>query len=94
MNRSRITELSCKEVINVCTGQRYGYVNDVEVDCACGKILTLIVHGSVKFPSVFSRSDDVIIPWEAIKRIGDDIILVEYAREECQRREKRGFLHK
>ncbi len=94
MNHSRITELSCKEVINVCTGERYGFVNDVEVDCSCGKILTLIVHGCVKFPSIFSRSDDVIIPWEAIKQIGNDIILVEYAREECQRREKRSFLHK
>ncbi len=94
MNSTRITELSCKEVINVCTGERYGFVNDVEVDCTCGKILSLIVHGSAKFPAIFSKCDDVVVPWDAIKRIGDDIILVEYAKEECRIREKRGFLNK
>ena len=94
MNRSRITELSCKEVINVCDGTRYGYVNDVEVDCSCGKILSLIIHGSSKFPAIFQKSDDIIIPWDAIKRIGEDIILVEYVTELCPPRDKRGFFCK
>ena len=75
--RSRITELSCKEVINICDGTRYGFVNDVEVDCACGRIVSLIVHCNSKFSSLFSKNDDIIIPWESIKRIGDDLILVD-----------------
>lgn len=79
--KSRITELSCKEVINVCDGTRYGFVNDVEVDCSSGKIVSLIVHCSGKFTSLFSKNSDIIIPWEAIRKIGDDIILVEYAIE-------------
>lgn len=75
---SRITELSCKEVINICDGTRYGAVNDVEVDCTCGKIISLIVHGRSGFFSAFSKCNDIIIPWDAIKRIGDDIILVDF----------------
>lgn len=89
--RSRITELSCKEVINICDGTRYGFVNDVEVDCACGKIITLIIHGRGKFGSLFSKADDIIIPWEAIKRIGDDIILVDFAVENYPCRRKNGI---
>ncbi len=92
--RSRITELSCKEVINVCDGTRYGFVNDVEVDCDCGKIVSLIVHCKDGITSFFSKKNDIIIPWEAIKRIGDDIILVEYVQEYCCEKEKKGFFSK
>lgn len=89
--RSRITELSCKEVINICDGTRYGYVNDVEVDCISGKILTIIIHGGGKFGAVFSKANDIIIPWEAIKRIGDDVILVDYVIDTCPPRGKNGI---
>ncbi len=92
--RSRITELSCKEVINVCDGTRYGFVNDVEVDCACGKIISLIVHCNSKFSSLFCKNDDIIIPWEAIKRIGDDIILVDFVCECYPKNKKIGIFSK
>ena len=91
--RSRITELSCKEVINVCDGTRYGFVNDVEVDCACGRIISLIIHGG-GLGSLFSKNYDVIIPWEAIKRIGNDIILVEYVQESCPKTRRTGIFSK
>lgn len=91
---SRITELSCKEVINICDGTRYGAVNDVEVDCACGRIISLIVHGKGSFSSVFSKCDDIIIPWEAIKQIGDDIILVEFEHHIAPRPRKKGIFSK
>lgn len=29
---TRVTELRCKEVINITDGQRLGFVSDVEVD--------------------------------------------------------------
>ena len=92
--KTRITELSCKEVINVCDGTRYGYVNDVEVDCSCGKIVSLIIHPQGKLFCSFSKNDDVVIPWEAIKRIGDDIILVDYAVEAVCKNKKNGFFLK
>lgn len=92
--RSRITELSCKEVINVCDGTRYGFVNDVEVDCSCGRIINLIIHCRSGFATFFSSKHDIIVPWESIKRIGDDVILVEYVQECCCEKEKKGFFSK
>ena len=85
--RCRVTELRCREVINVCTGQRLGYVYDVVINSATGQILALVVPGPCGLFGIFGREDDYIIGWERIKRIGEDIILVEISGE--YRREKR-----
>lgn len=54
----------------------YGYVQDVEADFETGQITAIIVPGSSKLFAIGSKGD-MIIPWSKIKRIGDDIILVE-----------------
>ena len=65
-----------KEVINIADGKRLGFVQDVTADLETGTITSIIVPGSNKFFNVFS-ANDIVIPWEKIKCIGDDIILVE-----------------
>jgi len=92
--KSRITELSCKEVINICDGTRYGFVNDVEVDCSCGRIVTLIIYPKTKILPFCSKKNDIVIRWEAIKRIGEDIILVEFTIETCFADHKTKFFAK
>ena len=59
--KTRITELGCKEVINVCDGTRYGYVNDVEVDCVTGRVISLILHQKGSFFASFSKNNDILI---------------------------------
>lgn len=66
-----------KEVINITDGKRLGFVQDVNADLETGTITSIIVPGSTRLISFFSSSSDIIIPWENIKCIGDDIILVE-----------------
>ena len=67
-----------KEVINICDGKRLGYVQDVCADLDTGRITSIIVPGGTnKIMRLFSNSNDIIIPWERIKCIGDDLILVE-----------------
>ena len=66
-----------KEVVNVKNGKRLGYVQDVCADLENGNITSIIVPGSNKILSVFSSSNDIVIPWQNIKCIGDDVILVE-----------------
>ncbi|MHC1694745.1 MAG: YlmC/YmxH family sporulation protein [Eubacteriales bacterium] len=70
-----ITDLRCKEVINICNGCRLGFLSNVFIDTECGKIVSLIVPGPCKW-FFFGRAKDIIIPWECIVRFGDDIILV------------------
>jgi len=66
-----------KEVININNAKRLGYVQDVCADLESGKITSIIVPGNKKLMSMFTKDGDIIIPWEKIKCIGEDIILVE-----------------
>ena len=74
----KVSDLRSKEIINVNDGMRFGYVNDVELDTVSGKIIAIVVPGDYKFFGMFGKGEDFIIPWESIKRIGDDIILVDF----------------
>ena len=65
-----------KEVINIVDGKRLGYVQDVTANLESGIITSIIVPGNTKLFNIFS-SNDIVIPWENIKCIGEDIILVE-----------------
>lgn len=88
----RIADLRCKEVINICDGCRLGFVGDVELNVVTGCIVALIVPGPCRFFGIFGREDDYIISWERIKRIGDDIILVEVQGEHRRgRRDKKSW---
>ena len=42
---TRVTDLRCKEVINVTDGLRLGFVSDVEILLPEGKVLALVVPG-------------------------------------------------
>mgnify|MGYP000316337405 FL=1 len=66
-----------KEVININNGKRLGYVQDVCADLKTGMITSIIVPGSNKIMSFFNQNNDIVIPWQNIKCIGDDLILVE-----------------
>ncbi|GKX29068.1 hypothetical protein SH1V18_15480 [Vallitalea longa] len=66
-----------KEVINSNDGIRLGFISDIEVDLQDGKLTKLIVPGPAKLFGMFGRGKEYQIPWDSIKKIGEDIILVE-----------------
>lgn len=66
-----------KEVININNGQRLGYVQDVTADFKSGTIKEIIVPGNNKILNLFSTANEITIPWNSIKTIGEDIILVD-----------------
>lgn len=67
-----------KEVINIKNAKRLGHVQDVTADLKTGTITSIIVPGNTKFFNIFSTGNDIVIPWENITCIGDDIILVDF----------------
>ena len=85
--RCRLADLRMKEVINIATGFRLGYVCDVVVNVANGQLVAIVVPGRCRVWGLFGREDDYVIPWDMIRKIGDDIILVDCAGE--LRRERR-----
>ena len=66
-----------KEVVNINNGKRLGFVQDVCENLETGRITSIIVPGGKKLMSMFAKEDDIVIEWEKIKCIGDDIILVD-----------------
>lgn len=66
-----------KEVVNIHNGRKMGIVNDVEIDFEKGKILSIVILGSNKFSNLFGKSGDIIIPWLNVKKVGNDVIIVD-----------------
>lgn len=73
----RCSDFRYKEVINIRTGTRMGYVCDAEFQYPDGRISALIVPGRARWFGLLGREDDYILPWECISRMGPDVILVE-----------------
>ena len=87
MSRCRISDLRCKEVVNVCDGKRLGFATDFEINVCDGRICAIIVPGECNFLG-FSRGAEIVIPWERIERFGEDIILVKIEFSEVRRCEE------
>lgn len=72
---TRVTELRCKEVINITDGLRLGFVSDVEVQLPEGKVLALVVpvpaaffvslggRTTLSFPGTASAASVLISSW-------------------------------
>lgn len=70
-------EIRDKEIINILDGKSLGYVSDIEINLDKGRVDALIVPAQRGILSVFSASDEYIIPWKDIRKIGQDVILAE-----------------
>ena len=86
------SDLRYKEVIDVHSGLRLGYVCDAEFDDKEGRLCSLITPGRVKWFGLLGREDDYVLPWSSIVRIGGDIILVEVEQLQRRKRPRRGPL--
>ena len=75
--RGKGLDFKHKEVINIKDGRRLGFVQDVTADLESGVITSIIVPGNNKLLNVFAGNNDIVIPWQNIKCIGEDIILIE-----------------
>ncbi len=83
---SCFSELRYKEVIDIHTGYRLGYVCDVEFDDREGCISSLVTPGRLRFFGLLGREEDYVLPWSSIIRVGTDIVLVEVKGEFMRRK--------
>lgn len=73
----RSSDLKQKEVINIADGRRLGFVSDVEINLEDGRLEAIILPGAGRFFGLLGKENEFVIPWDRIKKIGEDIILVE-----------------
>lgn len=86
---SRITQMRNKEIIDIHSGSRYGCVGDLEIDLETGRVLALVVPGRLRLLGLLGRERERVFPWESVRCFGEDIILVDGAREESGEKGKR-----
>lgn len=72
-----LEELRRKEVIDISTGERLGFIDDIEIDTASGTVEKIMIYGSKGIFGLFGKEEDVIINCHDIKVIGSDVILAE-----------------
>ena len=89
---SFFSELRYKEVIDIHSGFRLGFVCDAEYDDAEGRIVSLITPGRAKLFGLLGREDDYVLPWACIARVGRDIILVDSKEAPGRRKRKKPAL--
>lgn len=70
-------DIQNKEVINIYDGKSLGVVEDMDVDLERGVLESIVVQPPRGFFRFLSREGEYVIPWKEIRRIGDDVILVE-----------------
>lgn len=76
----RLSHLAGKEVINLSDGARLGVIDECELtfDCKSGRIHTILIPNRNALFNLFNENRTTIIPWQAIKRIGDEVIIVDF----------------
>lgn len=85
----RLSELSGKEIVNLCDGVRLGIIGDCElaIEEKSGRIMYLIVPQKSHF-FILGERNYIEINWQWIKKIGPDLVIVEL---ENKMQKKYGF---
>ena len=76
MEQYKLCDLRAKDVINICDGKRLGYIHDVIIDVCSGCVKAIAVLCDCRAFS-FSKSVELVIPWDKICCFGADTVLVK-----------------
>lgn len=69
------SELRCREIINVRDGRRLGRITDIVFSGESSKLKGIVAPFTKR--SLFSKGQDIFIPWRCITKIGEDVIIVD-----------------
>lgn len=81
-----LTDLTEKQVVNLCDGRILGYIVDFKIDVCSGRLTAIIIPGEGGIFG-FKKCTDIVIPWEKICKIGKDAIIVDIGpivTEDCK----------
>lgn len=75
----RLEDLRKKEVIDILTGERLGYIDDAEMNIEKSAVQSFVIYGRERFFGILGREDDVVIPCNEIKVVGNDVVLIKHS---------------
>ncbi|MGO1469811.1 MAG: YlmC/YmxH family sporulation protein [Tissierella sp.] len=74
----KLSDIKMKEVINIASGERLGYIYDFEINTEEGIVEAVVLPDNTKGGGFFSKPIDITINWNEIVKVGEDIILVDF----------------
>lgn len=75
----RLSDLGDKEIVNLANGSRHGQLANAELlfEERQGKIRAILVPDYQARVGLFGGKDYIQLPWNAIRKIGEDMIIFE-----------------
>lgn len=71
-------KLKNKEVINIFDGRSMGFVSDIEVNIEKGTVEGIVIPAGRGLFGFFGKMEnDLLINWDKVRTVGDDVILVD-----------------
>lgn len=83
-----LSDLAGKEIINLHDGSKLGLVGDADLDISLNGSVEAIILSSRGGVSSFWSSrgdrdrDTLVIPWQTIKKIGSEVIIIDLQKSE------------
>jgi YlmC/YmxH family sporulation protein len=83
----RLSELSGKEIVNLTDGARLGIIGDTDlvIDEETGEIVKLLIPNT-RGISILGDRSFVEIPWDSIKKIGPELVIIEHSPRNTNKR--------
>lgn len=71
-----LSDLQSKNLVNINDGKNIGNIIDVLIDYKTGNIKSLLIENKNNVFSFLNKDNVIEVFWEDIKKIGEDVILV------------------
>lgn len=78
-----LRQLEDKELISLQDGRRIGYFGDADLvfNADTGQIVGLEISNRSRLLQLFAEKYVSVIPWDAIKKIGKEVIILDVSTE-------------
>ncbi len=87
-----LESLRHREVIDIKTGERLGFIDDAEINLETSQTVALVIYGRERLFGLFGKENDIIIPCSKINVVGEDVILVsDTDNNNCEKYTKSGL---
>ncbi len=73
----KLSELQRKDIVDIRNGKKIGKIVDVEFDQTNGYMIKFIIEKAHFIKSLFTSSEELTIKFTQIKKMGEDVILID-----------------
>lgn len=73
----KLSELQKKDIVSLKDGKKIGRIIDVEFDPSSGYMIKFVIERAHFVRSLFYSTEELTIKFTQIKKMGEDVILID-----------------